>query len=64
MIKVTEKERLNKELMELLIEQHHANGERRLEIGKRIGEIQTRLGQIIPEQNAGNMYNNKDEEER
>jgi hypothetical protein len=61
-IKVTEKERLNKKLLELLAKQStELTIEERFELGREIFKVQTRLGQIIPEQNAGRLYEDNDE---
>lgn len=51
-----ERTRLLAELKVLQNPPFEISGETQLKVGKRVYEIQTRLGQIIPEQNAGNMY--------
>ncbi len=59
---MTEKERLNKKLLELLAKQStELTIEERFELGREIFKVQTRLGQIIPEQNAGRLYEDNDE---
>lgn len=54
---MTEKERLLAELKLLEKENKDTKDiERKKEIARRFFQIQTRLGKIIPEQNAGRMY--------
>lgn len=56
-----ERTRLLAELKVLQNPPFEISGETQLEVGKRVYEIQTRLGEIIPEQNAGRLYEDNDE---